>query len=281
MLPHSVIDQSYAKFDPSQYQNLVDAGWPYGQNYAAQVVAGFATPLQAAVDGDANRHAANNLNHWLNGGGAITNYPVDTMLDDLPIFQQDTYTQMRVAVSNVVGKNLPGKQANDHCKAWSLNTFDLSNPRRWRRVGQYPPNETNPLSITDKDIFPTVQGLDTNNLLTLFTWHGIEFDWYLAQNAFNYSLSVGMVLDQNTGKTEVTWQVYIEDYYGWYDNPFTGTNDSTLANYERLGVGQGYSISGNSSISPKTTQVLTPADVVSPMYTPGTGTFPKFLGQYN
>jgi RHS repeat-associated protein len=259
---HSVIDQTYARYDNSFATGNDETG--LGAVAVRYSLSGLA---DLARDRGKNTQAATNLYHWLFGGGVpVMNYPVDQMLQELPLFQQDSYTEMLKAEAGfVLTKPHLAQQVGHACKAWTVNTWDPNNPRRWRRVGKS--GDPNPLSASDRDIY---QGVNTNldDISAFWANQGRDFDWWISMNAFNYTVAEGIVLDEASNTVQICYQIYIEDHYGWYNHPpYTGEVDRTMSRAEKLGVGQNYPISGHSSIICQTRKLDELKQVLDPNFT--------------
>jgi len=240
---HSVIDSSYATYDPQFAQHNDPTG------VARVSLRGMISLLVDLSARAGNIHGADGLFHWLFGNGmAINDYNVDQMLKDLHIFQEDAYDQMTKSSSALILQHPELAFQAGHisgCKAWTFNTWNPNHPRHWTRVGKS--SDPNPVSTRDRDIYPNVN-TDLSDLSRFTHYDGADFDWFIALNAFNYTVAEGIVLDERTGDIEICYKVYIEDHYGWYNHPpHTGNVDAIMSRAEQLGIGKNYSISGVSS----------------------------------
>lgn len=76
-----------------------------------------------------------------------------------------------------------------------------------------------------------------------------EFDWFIAVNAFDYTISQVVVVNQQTGEAQVHYQIHIADEYAWYSNAATGLVDTVMGQLDMGGWGEAYELIGTSSIN--------------------------------
>ncbi len=203
-----------------------------------------------------NDDAARNLRHFLTGSGDMSDYPVEKMLRELPLWHIDIADYLFSSVQSLINPNNQQNAAmfrvqDDtypaHCRAYWYST-------RWRRVGQGS-NVTAGHPNWGSDIYSTgfdlsigsrdFSNMYRDNLDGSYTRE--EFDWYLAMNAFNYWISEGVVVDDSRDTVHICFRIHVEDRYAWYVNEGTGSVDRIMAGVDISGIGQNYGIRGRST----------------------------------
>jgi len=204
--------------------------------------------IEAARLGE-NYRAAKNLRHFFNSGTPVTDYDVDGMINDLGVFSFDILRQLNASLptlvhSDIVSTPLPIiNPIPSHCRQ-AMTITD------WRRVG-WADNILPDVQRTEINIYPSVNfDLEGHpkSILQLFNSPSREFDWFIAQNAFWYSIGISTVVDTKRQNVQVCYHVFVEDYYAWYINSGTQTVDAIMARLDQAGLGVNYPISGKSSI---------------------------------
>ncbi len=207
-----------------------------------------------------NVHAAQNLRHWLdNSGTRVDNYDVENMLQTLPKWRDDIRDNiLNPSVFDLVNIASPSAEPVPGCKLYQNNTAGGLNPRTgqydtWRRAGQGSANRTTDANIYGPNGISTAPGSGGfqamyGDLPANADFTRAEFDYFIAMNAFDYSLSESVMVNEATGDAEVCYRIDIADEYGWYVNEGTGALDELLAGAEKDRIGTHYEIRGASMI---------------------------------
>lgn len=202
-----------------------------------------------------NVNAARMLFHWLSNSGTEVDLNVDQMLFDLPKWRQDIRKNiLNPSVRDLLLKVTP-TALTPNCSLYTTTTTGGYNPLTggydtWRRVGQGGTRRT------DADIYSTT-GISTSPSSSDFqgfhtdmsdsaTYSRAELDWFLAINAFDYSLGISIVA-ANQSSITVCYKVYVADEYGWYNLPNSEV-DRAMYRLELNGVGTNYRIRGSSNV---------------------------------
>ena len=194
-----------------------------------------------------NDDAAGSLWHFYSGNGRTRYANVDKMVHELPDWRADIRLMLNTSVWGVINNTAPVKELRN-CKLYQFNTTGHPVQNTWRRVGQGGDDRPGTVAIygEGKDLepgSPDLVNLIGNNLDGSYSRE--EFDWYITLNAFDYSISESIVVDQTTGDAEVCYAIDIADEYAWYtDTGFTGN----MAYLDVLTMAQMYAIRGRSRV---------------------------------
>lgn len=152
----------------------------------------------------------------------MLNYDVESMIKDLPRWRADIATQLEKEVLRLIKRDVREDPAVP-CQVYIVNTASDPSPTggyTWRRVGvgnRIPAEES-----IERDIYSGGKGIPTSIQAML----GLEpppdgltrreYDWFLAMNAFDYSLAIALVWNSQTNDVSLCYRVDIADEYAWY-----------------------------------------------------------------
>jgi|GEM_PF-6448154 len=185
-----------------------------------------------------NDHAADNLEHFLkNHGHDITNYDVDTLLQELPDFHQETIRILNSSIGSLVDQRFAPTSPTP-CQQFNNTTHWLGVGYRSQPIDLFP-HIDNTLSIGSEGFYrlyaePNYADRD-------------EFDIYLAMNPIYYSLGQSVTVDSDTQHAEVCYRVFLYFPYVWYYHN-TGFVDFVMATLDATGFTESYNIYGASEV---------------------------------
>jgi RHS repeat-associated protein len=220
-----------------------------------------------------NDDAARTMRHFLGNSGAMLNfYPVEVekILRELPLWRQHISENLSAQASALfASQGIPGFSQNEPCEVRSFHTSQNG----WIRVGQgsasvaaqglpitqifsrgfnLSPGGDSNVTLEDIQQFITNPQQDPSDLRYLFSPGAIpgatreEFDWFLAMNAFDWSVGWAMQIDKQANSALMCFRIDIHDLYGWYVNQGTGLVDKLMAGVDVAGLGAPYEIMGRS-----------------------------------
>ena len=224
------------------------------------LLAGSSNPIGIGLAGAAKRaydvgnvNAARHLNHWLGKSGSELTVDVDQMLRDLPRWRQDvTENILNPTVVDLLAKVTPNETypgCKIHTNRATTSGFNPNSNRfdTWRRVGQG--SRADPNIYSDAGISTALDEADFagfhSDLPVGASYSRQELDWFLAMNAFDYSVSESLVVDA-LGNAQLCYRIYVADEYGWYFD--VSPLDTLMAQLEFEGVGTNYDIRGRSRV---------------------------------
>lgn len=207
-----------------------------------------------------NIQAAQNLRHWLgNTGATIDNYDVENMIQSLPKWRNDIRDNiLNPSVFGLLNNSTPLAEPIPGCKVYRINTTGGLNPLTgqydtWRRVGQGSASRTTDANIYGASGISTAPGSTGfqamySDLPANADYTRAEYDYFIAMNAFDYSLAESVVVNDTTGDAQVCYRIDIADEYAWFINEGTGLLDRIMAGAEKDRLGTHYDIRGSSMI---------------------------------
>ena len=230
------VDDSYVQRTwLSDLANLMENSFSEGNN----ITLGMLSAAIARADAVGNDDAARHLSHWMGNSGSTLEVDVERMLRELPRWREDIVKHiLNPSVNDLLLKVEPS-ELTPGCKLWTNRTgggqnlssavWDSSignwNPDTvtwdtWRRVGQ-PGGERHAVEIYSDGGINT-HPFEEGSAFSAFysdipsgsSYTREEFDWFIAMNAFDYSISESIIID-GQGNGQLCYQIHIADEHGW------------------------------------------------------------------
>jgi RHS repeat-associated protein len=242
----------------SDLSTLPGLGFIFSQYSNTRMTVGeIASLLAGRAEAAGNDDAARNFRHFFSGGGDMNDYPVEKMLKELPLWRRDILNS--ILIPSVAGALQTSPQLEVHdCSVYFYNTVGGCNPNTgncligggeyntWRRVGQGSSQRGSDATIFSRGFDLKGSDFEAAYSSNLVGATREEFDWFLAMNAFDYSLGISIVVNNPTGEAEICYRIYIADEYAWYGD--VSMLDTIMSVADLSSFGEHFNMRGRSAV---------------------------------